>query len=80
MNSLLWMRIIPAIPSAVADGKVHFTKNKFAVNYDGPLKPIPDKYYISPGGRTIHFAYEDRSPIVLKFDKGRLAPGSVAGV
>ena len=24
----------------VADGKVHFTKNKFAVNYDGPLKPI----------------------------------------
>jgi flavin-dependent dehydrogenase len=60
---------------SIADGKVSFTKNNFVVNYDGPLKSIPDKFYISPGGRTIHFAYEERKPIVLKFDKGRLLHG-----
>jgi digeranylgeranylglycerophospholipid reductase len=60
---------------SIADGTVTFTKNKFTVPYDGPLKPVTDKYYISPHGRTIHFAYEDKSPIVLKFDKGRLLQG-----
>jgi flavin-dependent dehydrogenase len=59
----------------VADGQVVFTKNNFEVNYDGLLKAIPDKYYISPGGRTMHFAYEDRRPIVWKFDKGHLLQG-----
>jgi flavin-dependent dehydrogenase len=60
---------------AIVDNKVHFTNNNFSVSYDGPLKAIPDKYYVSPGGRTMHFAYEDRRPIVWKFDKGHLLKG-----
>jgi len=59
----------------IGNGKVTFTKNKFEVNYDGPLKAIPDKYYVSPGGRTMHFAHADHRPIVWKFDKGHLLQG-----
>ncbi len=52
--------------------EVIFTKNNFKVKYTGLKKEITDKYYISPAGKSIHFAYEDRRPIVIKFDKGFL--------
>jgi len=52
--------------------EVFFTKNNFSVKYSGPQMKVTDKYYISPAGKTIHFAYEDKRPIVIKFDKGFL--------
>jgi flavin-dependent dehydrogenase len=52
--------------------RVVFTKNGFSVEYDGPRHEVTDKYYVSPSGKTIHFAHPDRRPIVVKFDKGRL--------
>jgi len=60
---------------SITDNKINFIKNNFSVNYDGALKSIADKYYISPGGRSMHFAYEDRRPIVWKFDKGHFQQG-----
>ncbi|MCP4716201.1 MAG: NAD(P)/FAD-dependent oxidoreductase, partial [Deltaproteobacteria bacterium] len=56
----------------VEDDRVVFPKNNFSVAYSGPQMNVSDKYYVSPGGKTIHFAYEDRRPIVVKFDKGFL--------
>ncbi len=53
-------------------GRVEFIRNRFSVDYDGPLHPVTDKYFYSPSGNRIHFANEDNSPIVVKFDKGRL--------
>ena len=49
-----------------------FTKNKFEVAYSGPTYPVTDKYYISPSGNRIHFAYKDHKPITLKYSKGIL--------
>lgn len=54
------------------EGKVVFTRNGFTVDYDGPLLPLTHKYYVSPRGHRIHFAYPDGRPIIVKFDKGRL--------
>ena len=34
-----------------------------------------DKYYISPKGHAIHFAYPDRRPIAFKFNKDILLEG-----
>ncbi len=59
----------------IEQGRVVFTKNAFAVNYNGPQFDITDKYYLSPGGHTIHFAHDDGRPIVIKFDKGQLLQG-----
>lgn len=56
----------------IEDGKVVFPRNGFAVDYSGPLIPLTHKYYVSPRGQTIHFAYRDRRPIIIKFDKGQL--------
>jgi flavin-dependent dehydrogenase len=56
----------------VKERMVVFPRNGFAVDYYGPLLPLTHKYYISPGGRRIHFAYRDRRPIIIKFDKGHL--------
>ena len=56
----------------VGKDEVFFTKNNFRVKYTGPQMKVTDKYYISPEGKTIHFAYEDGRPIVIKFDKGFL--------
>lgn len=56
----------------VKERAVVFPRNGFAVDYDGPLLPLTHKYYISPGGHRIHFAYRDRRPIIIKFDKGHL--------
>ena len=51
-------------------GKIVSLNNGFFVEYGGPTVDVTDKYFISPAGRTIHFAYPDRSPIVIKIDKG----------
>ncbi len=56
----------------VGESDVFFTKNNFRVKYTGPRMAVTDKYYISPAGKKIHFAYEHRRPIVIKFDKGYL--------
>jgi len=58
------------------DSKVIFSRNGFEVDYDGPTFNINDKYYISPQGHKIHFANKDKSPIAIKFDKGRLLQGT----
>jgi flavin-dependent dehydrogenase len=36
---------------------------------------MTDKYFISPKGHTVHFAYKDKRPIIVKFDKGQLLQG-----
>ncbi len=56
-------------------GKIIFAKNGFTVDYSGPTFDVTDKYYISPSGHKIHFAYDDKRPIVVKFDKGLLLKG-----
>ena len=56
----------------IEDGKVVFPRNGFAEDYSGPLIPLTHKYYISPRGHTVHFAYRDKRPIIIKFDKGQL--------
>jgi digeranylgeranylglycerophospholipid reductase len=56
-------------------GKIIFAKNGFIVDYSGPTFDVTDKYYISPSGHKIHFAYADKRPIVVKFDKGLLLQG-----
>jgi flavin-dependent dehydrogenase len=57
------------------EGKIAFTRNGFEVDYDGPVRNLLDKYYISPGGHRIHFANKDRTPFAIKFDKGVLLKG-----
>ncbi|MCX8043494.1 MAG: NAD(P)/FAD-dependent oxidoreductase [Desulfobacterota bacterium] len=54
------------------DGNIVSLKNEFTVPYSGPTVPIVDKYFISPSGKRIHFAYPDKRPIVIKIDKGLL--------
>ncbi len=56
----------------IADGKIVFTKNKFAVNYSGALVDVTNKYYFSPKGHRIHFAHPDQRPFAMKFDKRKL--------
>ena len=55
--------------------KVIFPTNGFEVDYEGPTVPMTDKYYISPKGHKIHFAYHDKRPIIIKFNKGLLLKG-----
>lgn len=54
------------------DGSIVSLKNEFTVPYHGPAISVVDKYFISPSGRRIHFAYPDRRAIVIKIDKGLL--------
>jgi flavin-dependent dehydrogenase len=54
------------------EGKIHFPSNGFEIDYPGPTFNVTDKYYISPSGHKIHFSYEDKRPIVIKYDKGLL--------
>lgn len=56
----------------IEKGKVVFTRSGFAIDYQGPLFPMTDKYFISPKGHTVHFAYADKRPIIVKFDKALL--------
>jgi len=60
---------------ALQDGKLVFANNGFSVDYSGPTAPMVDKYYISPAGHKIHFAYPDKHPIIIKFNKGLLLKG-----
>lgn len=59
----------------IVGDKVVFPVNGFEVTYQGPLIPMIDKYYISPKGHAIHFAYPDRRPIAFKFNKDILLEG-----
>jgi len=59
----------------IEDNSVVFNQNKFEVAYSGPLLSVTDKYFISPGGHKIHFAHEDKRPLIIKFDKGLLLQG-----
>jgi len=54
------------------NGRIVSLKNDFAVPYSGRTIDVTDKYFISPAGHAIHFAYTDHSPIVIKIDKGLL--------
>jgi digeranylgeranylglycerophospholipid reductase len=51
-------------------GSIVSQNTGFCVDYGGPAVDVTDKYFISPSGRIIHFAYPDGSPIVIKIDKG----------
>lgn len=54
------------------NGSILSLNNGFAVPYRGRTIDVTDKYFISPAGHAIHFAYPDRSPIVIKINKGLL--------
>ena len=54
------------------NGRIMSLKNDFTVPYAGRTIDVTDKYFISPAGHAIHFAYPDHSPIVIKIDKGQL--------
>jgi len=54
------------------EGKVTSTVNGWEVGYKGDLYPCVDKYYYSPKGNAIHFAWPDKRPYAYKFDKGFL--------
>jgi flavin-dependent dehydrogenase len=57
---------------ALRNGKLIFPHNGFSVDYPGPVWNITDTYFLSPLGHKIHFAYEDRRPVAIKFDKAVL--------
>ena len=54
------------------NGRIVSENNGFSVPYAGKTIGVTDKYFISPAGHAIHFAYPDREPIVIKIDKGLL--------
>ena len=54
------------------NGRIVSRNNDFDVPYAGRTIDVTDKYFISPAGHAIHFAYPDHSPIVIKIDKGQL--------
>jgi len=56
-------------------GAVVSLENGFRVPYQGPALDVVHKYFVSPAGSRIHFAHPDRSPIVIKIDKGALLGG-----
>jgi flavin-dependent dehydrogenase len=57
------------------DSRIVFTQNGFTVDYHGPTRAVPDKYFFSPSGHRVHFAHPDRRAIVVLFDKGMLLQG-----
>jgi flavin-dependent dehydrogenase len=52
--------------------KIISTVNGWDVDYKGGLCPVTDKYYYSPKGHAIHFAWPDKRPFAYKYDKGFL--------
>jgi len=54
------------------DGKLIFPNNNFSVDYNGPAWNITDTYFLSPHGHKIHFTYQDKRPVAIKFDKALL--------
>jgi len=57
---------------ALRDNKLIFPNNGFSVDYSGPFWNITDTYFLSPRGHKIHFAYQDKRPVAIKFDKALL--------
>ncbi len=57
------------------EGKIISTVNGWEVDYKGELFPCIDKYYYSPKGNAIHFAWPDKRPYAYKYDKGFLQQG-----
>ena len=53
-------------------GKITSTVVGWEVDYKGDLFPCLDKFYYSPKGNPIHFAWPDRRPYAYKYDKGCL--------
>ncbi len=53
-------------------GEISSKVNGWTIDYGGELHPITDKYYYSPGGHAIHFAWHDGRPFAYKYDKGLL--------
>jgi len=56
----------------IEQGKFISTANGWEVEYKGELCPCIDKYYYSPKGHAIHFAWPDKRPFAYKYDKGLL--------
>jgi len=56
----------------VENGRVLFPNNGFSIEYAGKTHTITDTYFISPQGHAAHFAYADKHPVAVKFDKGLL--------
>jgi flavin-dependent dehydrogenase len=54
------------------DGKLIFPNNGLSVDYHGPAWNITDTYFLSPQGHKIHFTYQDKRPVAIKFDKAIL--------
>jgi len=54
------------------EGKITSTVNGWEVDYKGDLFPCTDKFYYSPKGNAIHFAWPDKRPYAYKYDKGFL--------
>jgi flavin-dependent dehydrogenase len=54
------------------DGKLVFPNNGFSVDYNGPAWNITDTYFLSPHGHKIHFTYQNKRPVAIKFDKALL--------
>ena len=54
------------------EGKITSTVNGWEVDYKGDLFPCTDKFYYSPKGNPIHFAWPDKRPYAYKYDKGFL--------
>ena len=59
----------------IEQSKIIFPRNGFEIEYNGPLINVPDFYHISPGRKVVHYAYKDRRPCAVKFDKGFLLRG-----
>ena len=53
-------------------GKITSTEVGWEVDYKGDLFPCIHKYYYSPKGNPIHFAWPDNRPYAYKYDKGFL--------
>jgi flavin-dependent dehydrogenase len=53
-------------------GKITSTALGWEVDYKGKLFPCVHKYYYSPKGNPIHFAWPDNRPYAYKYDKGFL--------
>ncbi len=57
----------------IKNGKMIFPKTGFEVNYNGPIKPVYHKRYISPSGHGLTFTNSKTGkPISYRFDKGLL--------
>ena len=60
---------------AIGNGKIHFLRNGFEVNYNGPTLDLVHKYFYSPKGSKVHFSHKDGRPFAKKIDKGLLLKG-----